>query len=351
MPIAYKYRPGRGPITTDANNHEIEVFERDIKLLSENKIYVPTVKQLNDPSEAIVDDTPLYLGLRLLSPLARDSMRKVEDAYANFRQHIRKAGVYSLSKTPVSELMWAYYSNGHNGYAIIYDTDVLFESLNGGTKFANIHALDVKYVNAIPQIGVDLLSNKNSVDIIQYFIGSKSKSWEHEQEYRLVFDTGGEIKHIDYRAIKGFIFGHLMPQHDVEYIMDIFKGRHLTYYRARLNPKKYQLYIEKIEDKYEGAQNYHPNNTSYDFDVLIENAKFYDAVILNYKKEAREALEIVACEPFVEGIYLLCMYEDDNNPGTYQITVGADYSNPSVIQSKKVFRFQVTKDNRVVKIE
>lgn len=347
MPIAYKYRPGRGPI--DANKHQ-EIFERDLKLLSEDKIYVPTVAQLNDPSEAIVDDSQLHLVFELFSPLARESMLRVEDAYANFRKHIQTAGIYSLSKTSVSELMWAYYANGHNGYAIVFDTDVLFKSLNGGTRFADIHAFDVKYVNSIPQIDVSILSKKNSVETIQHFIGCKSMSWKHEQEYRLVFDKGGEIKHIDYRAIKGFIFGYLMPEDDIEYIMGLFKGRHLSYYRTRLNPEKYQFYTEKVDDIFKDAPNYHPNGVNYDFDALIEDAKFYDDVILDYKEEARQALEIVACEPFVEGIYLLCMYENENNPGAYQITIGADYSNPSVIQPKKVFRFEL-KDKRVVRIE
>lgn len=78
MPIVYKYRPGRGPI--DVNTHQIEIFERDLKLLSEDKIYVPTVKQLNDPAEAIVDDASLHLGFELFRPLARVPMKRVDEA-------------------------------------------------------------------------------------------------------------------------------------------------------------------------------------------------------------------------------------------------------------------------------
>ena len=49
--IAYKYRSGRGP--KDGSGKDI--FERDMELLSQDKIYIPTIEQLNDPSEALVD--------------------------------------------------------------------------------------------------------------------------------------------------------------------------------------------------------------------------------------------------------------------------------------------------------
>lgn len=353
MPTVYKYRPGRGPITINKNNKEIEIFDRDLKLLSEDKIFVPTIKQLNDPTESLVDDSSLNTIFTFCKQLVKDeaSILRVKDAYANFKKHIDTVGVYSLSKTSTSELMWAYYANGHNGYAIIFDTDVLYRSLNGGTRFANIHAFDVNYVNSIPKIDVGLLSNKNRDETIRHFIGCKSKSWIHEQEYRLVFEKGGEIKHIDYRAIKGFVFGYLMPIRDIEHIMDLFKGRHLSYYKVKLNPKRYQFYTEELDDIFKNAPNYHPNNLTYDFDALIEEAKSYNEIILSHKAEAREALEIVACEPFVTGIYLLYMYKDNDNSRAYQITIGADYSNPSVIQPKKVFKFAVREDHKVIRIE
>lgn len=353
MPIAYKYRPGRGPIARDDNNNHVEIFERDLKLLAEDKIYIPTSKQLNDPTETLVDESQLNIELDLIKNILEDhkSVSIVEETYANFKKHIETSGIYSLSKTPTSELMWAYYANGHNGYAIMFDTDVLYESLNGGTPFSNIFAFDVKYVESLPSIDIGLLSKPEGNKFIEKFIGSKSKSWEHEQEYRLIFDKGGEVKQIDYRAIKGFVFGHLLPQEDIEYIMNLFKGRHLLYLKVRLNPVSYQFYTEEVEDLYKDAPKYHPNKVTYDFDKLLEGARLYCDAILEYEEVTRTAVEMVACEPFVKDIYLLSMYEDENNPGGYIITVGANYRNPSVVQPIKVFTFIVTKDKRLVKKE
>lgn len=354
MPIVYKYRPGRGPITKDQNGKDIEIFERDLKSLSEDRIFVPTPKQLNDPTEAVVEDSRLYEALELIKRLLEKSSKglsNVEEEYEHFKEHIFHAGIYSLSKTATNELMWAYYANGHNGYAIEFDTDVLYKSLNGGTRYSNIFAFDINYVKSLPEIDLSVLYKLQGDDFMQKYTGFKSKSWEHEQEYRLVFNKGGELKHIDYRAIKGFVFGYLMPQEDIEYVMNLFKGRHLTYKKIKLNPKNYQFYTEEIEDIYKDAPNYHPGRVSYDFDKMIEESSLYDETVLAHKKVAKEALEIVACEPFVENIYLLLVSKSENNPDLIEITVGTDYKNPSVLQPKKIYRFISDKDRKVIRTE
>ena len=351
MPIVYKYRLGRGPITKDQNGKDIEIFERDLKSLSEDKIFVPTPKLLNDPTEGLFDDTAFSAGLGFFKKIVEESITRVEQAYAKIKEHLKTAGIYSLSKTATNELMWAYYANGHNGYAIKIDTDVLYKSLNGGSRFANIHAFDVKYVSSLPIIDFSIFNHKDSNNPIQRFVGCKSKSWKHEQEYRLIFDRGGELKHIDYRAIKGFVFGYLMPKEDIEYVMNLFKGRHLSYSKICLNPKNYQFYTEDIEDQYKDAPNYHPSRIQYDFDEMIEEASLYDETILSHQREAKEALEIVACEPFVDKINFLSLSEDEQNQGSFIITINADYKNPIVLQPMKIFRFTVDKDGTIIRTE
>jgi hypothetical protein len=51
--IAYKYRSGRGIKDKEWK----DIFERDIELLSHDTIYIPTIEQLNDPAEALFDDS------------------------------------------------------------------------------------------------------------------------------------------------------------------------------------------------------------------------------------------------------------------------------------------------------
>lgn len=92
--IAYKYRSGRG--TKDKEGKDI--FERDIELLSRDSIYVPTVDQLNDPSEALVDDNIFKAQLSFFELLvSKEAVRRVEESFYSIRERIRSAGIYSLS--------------------------------------------------------------------------------------------------------------------------------------------------------------------------------------------------------------------------------------------------------------
>lgn len=106
--------------------------------------------------------------------------------------------------------MWAYYASGHHGYAIIFDTDVLAESY--GSRWGGMYEFDVRYSQTLPRFGITKIANQ--IETLICLVGTKSKAWKHEAEHRLVFDKGREILKIDYRAIKGFVFGFRMDSED-----------------------------------------------------------------------------------------------------------------------------------------
>lgn len=90
--IVYKYRSGRG--IKDKNG--IELFERDIQLLAQESIYIPTVAQLNDPSEAFVDDGIFKKALNLLIPMTSvESVDCVKENFQRLLDKIHSSGVYS----------------------------------------------------------------------------------------------------------------------------------------------------------------------------------------------------------------------------------------------------------------
>lgn len=99
--IAYKYRSGRG--TKDDIGKDI--FERDIELLSNDTIYIPTIEKLNDPAEALFDDSLFNLQMKLFKPLASGgAMERVKDSVRDLYNKVCSSGIYSLSKEPANEL-------------------------------------------------------------------------------------------------------------------------------------------------------------------------------------------------------------------------------------------------------
>ena len=251
--IAYKFRSGRGAM----DNNGVDLFERDIQLLAQDSIYIPTVKQLNDPSEAVVDDRAFKIMLDVLTPLSSgDASEYVKDSFQVLLTKIQESGVYSLSREIKNELMWAYYASGHYGYAIIFDTEVLAKSYDRG-EWGGMYEFDVRYKKSVPIFDISKIDKK--IETLTCLVGTKSKAWKHEAEHRLVFDKGGEILKIDYRAIKGFVFGCRMDSQDVDYVMRVFAGRELSYYQMDLKCNTYEFTLKRLNDRYPDANKYCPN--------------------------------------------------------------------------------------------
>jgi hypothetical protein len=338
--IAYKYRSGRG--TKDSEGKD--VFERDMTLLSRDTIYVPTVGQLNDPAEALVDDSIFETQLRFFKKLgAGESLKLVEKSFRDFYKSIRASGIYSLSKRIDNELMWAYYASGHTGYAIIFDTEVLALSFDHG-QWGGMYELEMNYSAKLPRFDITKIDGNDTVKALSCFVGTKSKAWEHEDEHRLVFDKGGKELKIDYRAIKGFVFGCRMSEEDIDYVMKTFTGRDLEYYQMELKDDSYKLVLKRLTDKYPTSKKYSPNNVTYDIEELLEADKFIEGVGYKYREFVESALERVSREPFVTGISHIVVSDDQKYP---HILVWTKFQQDGSFRPMRSFEYDVVEGKLV----
>ena len=340
--IAYKYRFGRG--TKDDNGKDI--FERDIELLSHDTIYIPTIEQLNDPAEALFDDSLFNLQMKLFKPFASSSsMERVNDALRDLYNKVRSSGIYSLSKEPANELMWAYYASGHCGYAIIFDTEILSRSFRE-VKYDNMYEIDVVYSINLPQFDITKISRQKIEDTLQCFVGNKSQAWKHETEHRLVFDKGGRKLKIDYRAVKGFVFGSRMPEDDIDFIMKTFSGRDLDYSKIELKDNSYELSLKKLKDRYPTAEKYSPNKVEYDIEELLKNDKLIEGVGYKYRFFVEAALQEVSREPFVIGIDHIVVTDDQRYPN---IIIWTKINQEDTYRPYRKFEYDVVEERLVAK--
>lgn len=233
--------------------------------------------------------------------------------YYKLLDKFKNIGVYSLSKNNDNELLWAYYASGHTGFAIEYDIDILKESLNHNAYFQFVFDFDVDYVERIPQVDISLLHDKNPNLMLKTFLGSKSLSWEHEDEYRLIFDGNG-LFDIDYRAITGIYFGYRMHEDEEDFIMDKLKGRRLNYYKMELIDHSYKFKPKRIEDKYMDTPQYIANSLDYDIDKLLMPIELLGEEAYSYKGKLIQALEIVRHEPLIKEIYIATIKMNNGKP-------------------------------------
>ena len=178
----YKIRNGKGIL----NNKGECLFERDLEALVSNKIYVPNITELNDPMEGFVNDKPLIEFFELIKSFSTDLL----DKYCSLKEKLSNSGIYSLTTDVGNELLWSYYGAGHGGFAIEYDLDKLKFCFNHD-NFFKIFDFEVDYVKSVPVTNMSLLEKDKTCELIKKYVGVKSKSWKHEKEIRLIFESSG----------------------------------------------------------------------------------------------------------------------------------------------------------------
>lgn len=305
MRKCYKYRGGIGVF--DKNGKSI--FDRDVSTLANNQIYLPTKSELNDPTEGFCSDYKIISLIEVFKRFSGD----VKKQYQGLLEKFSQIGIYSLSNNVTNELLWAYYGGGHTGFAIEYDIDTLKDSLNYNKYFQAIFDFDVDYSRRVPTADLTLFQGKDINQTLKTFLETKSYSWKHEEEHRLIVEGQG-LFDIDYRAITGIYFGCRMKEEQINYIISIMKGRGLSYYKMELIDKTYKFIPVKVEDKYSNAAKYIANNIDYDVDELLQNSCVSEKDILLYRDKFIEAFESLKNEPYIKDFYIATIDLDSKEP-------------------------------------
>jgi len=305
MKKGYKYRGGIGVFDKNGNS----IFERDINTLVSNQIFLPTKKELNDPTEGFCNDDAIVSLLKIL----KDYSAEVKKQYVGLLEKFTQIGIYSLSNNVTNELLWAYYGSGHSGFAIEYDIDKLKESLSHNRYFQSIFDFNVEYSKDIPNADISILNGKDIIHTLKTFLGTKSLSWKHEEEYRLIIEGRG-LFDIDYRAITGIYFGYRMQEKEMDYVMEKFKGRGLSYYKMDLIEKSYEFIPLKIDDKYANATKYVANCIDYDVDELLMCGAVFGEEAQLYRDKFIEALESIKNDPLIKDFYIATISTDSIEP-------------------------------------
>ncbi len=337
MKKTYKYRGGIGIFDKEG----LSIFDRDVETLANNQIYLPTKNELNDPTEGFYNDNSIISFLNVFNKYSEG----VKKQYNGLLEKFSQVGIYSLSNRIDNELLWAHYGNGHSGFAIEYDIDVLKESLNHNRYFQFIFDFDIDYVENIPKADISVLQGKDTNQMLKIYLGSKSLSWKYEKEYRLVVEGKGLFE-IDYRAVTGIYFGYRMQNAEIDLIMNKLKGRNLKYYKMDLIDQSYKFSPKEIEDKYIDAPKYIANKLSYSVEDLFITEDFLGVEAYAYKDKLIEAIELVRYEPLIKAIYIATIGMDDGKP-IFKIFADTNSGLPPT----KAFFFKLGNNNELIKID
>lgn len=260
--LVYKYR---------------SVKTEHIEALENNQFWSSSIRLLNDPCEAITDTKSVK---KLLNYIGQNVGANTQEDFELINSNTdevlsmdNKMGIYSLSKTPLDELLWAHYANSHEGFCIEYDLEILLKT-DGGN---HVHSFPVLYSNKPPRIGfLDIIRNvKNSM--IKKFAFYKSKRWEYEQEHRIVTSKIG-LNSYNPKALKSIYFGLNMSEQDKKTIINLLQSRDVNFYQIELEKNSYSFKYVKLERESNQELNYLKK-----LPISITNGKIIEFEILSQK--------------------------------------------------------------------
>jgi hypothetical protein len=200
------------------------------ELLVDNRMFFPSPRQFNDPLDCRVEPDFKAFSLTVEHHWRRvareihdsdDSRQRKRDirsrvqasrtpaGRAAMAERIFKGfetnGVGCFAKSPTNTLMWAYYSEGHQGVAIRLN-------MNPATALQHMRyeflPVEVMYRDAPPKVN---FYTESTAKLLATLLGTKAKAWQHEEEWRLVIQNKVGLIGVPPTLIDGVILGLKTP--------------------------------------------------------------------------------------------------------------------------------------------
>jgi hypothetical protein len=125
--------------------------------------------------------------------------------------------------------MWAHYADKHSGICLIYDKDILIQSLK---SIDNFELLPVRY-GVKPTITLLERDSRIEYDSDIPIISAKDSNWKYEKEVRIYNfheEKGrfyGDSSYTPREALIGIIYGHKISEDDKDAISLILRNEPL----------------------------------------------------------------------------------------------------------------------------
>lgn len=191
-----------------------------IKSISNAKIWLSNPSRFNDPIDPF--------------------LKTYNDKYKYF---IDKIKVACLTTDNANTLMWSHYADKHQGICIGYDISI--NSLSK-SKLNMIKSIYDKYIMNLNNIFTINDSNKKYIkqedlstshELLELFV-YKSKEWEYENEYRILYNDKDMKYQEGFRAdlpIKSICFGAMTKEEDKKFIYKLLKDKDVVFYQAEFD--------------------------------------------------------------------------------------------------------------------
>jgi hypothetical protein len=158
-------------------------------------------------------------------------------------------GILSLSETNDNLLMWSHYSKSHQGYCVEFNTNRINEIVKNYLLILKELILfhKISYESEYPLLNPYLPSF--TTEEYLRVVTTKSKDWEYEKEWRLVYyDNANQLLDFPDDIIKSIYFGVNCSSDRVKECIELLRVRKSIpeLFQAMLKQREYGIKFENI---------------------------------------------------------------------------------------------------------
>jgi len=236
-----------------------ENFYRTIKA---SEIWFAPPRTLNDPFDcnvAVMKAVRIAMErcngakkVDLLRLLNAGTLHGVRDIFEHMNSNgVTKLGIFSLSHETENPLLWAHYSDNHEGVCLIYQFNKSFVWSQENKVLA------FPYVNYSMEPLIDFFMHgffettkirDLLFEVLKIVITLKSPEWSYEREVRMVRNGSGAVT-IPKSFLSGVIFGVRVGQKKKEELIDYFgdNGYKTQFFDAIENPSEFGIAVSEYD--------------------------------------------------------------------------------------------------------
>lgn len=201
-------------------NGQIEYL---LDILYNKKIYLPTIKELNDPMEGVGKLYFSYAGSGYYAGTSR-LPSIYEETLSEYR-------ILSLSEDNDNWVMWSHYADCFKG--------ICLEFSNSGA-LSNIEK--VNYIDEYEEIFCE------SDEDIRATLRNKTKDWAYENEWRLIVKSDQNFLKLEKNDLLCLIVGEKVPTNTRRCLKEICDANSIEFKVAYVDPYKCIVDFKSLED-------------------------------------------------------------------------------------------------------
>ena len=191
----------------------------------------------------------------------KELYRILENAQITSSNAFRNCKILCFSQEPASALMWAHYSESHQGIVLEFENFTGIDPDNCPKPEPVIYQEEIpKFVDGkrVIKLSEPKIAHQVCNEAVDKHIFTKSKEWEYEREMRIWIGahpddpaSKEDAQNIPFKKeyLKGVILGWRIKPEDEEYIKKIISKKYpdVKLYKMQKNTKKFQYDIVPYE--------------------------------------------------------------------------------------------------------